>query len=136
MKKKPLEQPITKFKLAILVGCKQLTVPLVVEVPVEVHPELPLPGVRELAAPFLLAQPPLSARIAVLLPRVVGRLFKGEIAVELRTLTLHYQSYDYTQPVLVSLDATPTATPLVVISDGVKIWVALGCSKGSFLSPF
>ncbi len=28
--------------------------------------------------------------------------------------------------------ATPTATALVPISDGVKIWVALGCSKGSF----
>ena len=28
---------------------------------------------------------------------------------------------------------TPTATQLVVISDGgIKIWVALGCSKGSF----
>ncbi len=31
--------------------------------------------------------------------------------------------------------ATPTTMPLVVISDGVKIWVALRCSKGSFFSP-
>ncbi len=28
--------------------------------------------------------------------------------------------------------ATPTATPLVVISEEGEIWVALGCSKGFF----
>ncbi len=28
--------------------------------------------------------------------------------------------------------AMATASPLVVISDGVKTWVTLGCSKGSF----
>ncbi len=32
--------------------------------------------------------------------------------------------------------ATPTATPLVVTSDGVKIWVALGCSKESIFSHY
>ncbi len=30
--------------------------------------------------------------------------------------------------------ATLMATPLVVISDGVEIWVTLGCSKGSFFA--
>ena len=32
--------------------------------------------------------------------------------------------------------ATPMATPLVVINDGVKMRVALGCSKDSLSSLF
>ncbi len=41
-------------------------------------------------------------------------------------------SFACTRPILASPDPTPTAAPLVVIRDGVvvKIWVALGCSKG------
>ena len=51
---------------------------------------------------------------------------------------LNVTSSGCTQPILASLTrATPTATPLVVISDvGSKFWVALGCSKGFFSSLF
>ena len=45
----------------------------------------------------------------------------------------YFLNFRYTYPTNISTTrSTPTATPLVVVSSGVKIWVDLGCSDGSF----
>ncbi len=50
--------------------------------------------------------------------------------------SLFHHLYYHPTNILVPLGATPTATPLVVISDGVKIWVAQGWPNDLFFHYF